>query len=129
MTAPVQVSERVAAGVAWLDENVPGWPAKIDLDELDMGSPSCCVLGQVYGSYWRSPLVSHVDCACEESSIECARDCDGLCGDECECSPECDDSAALPLGFAGDPWLTNCGPCQAEWVRVITARTAAAGVS
>src|SRR5882757_5718389 len=115
MTAPVQVSERVAAGVAWLDENVPGWPAKIDLDELDMGSPSCCVLGQVYGSYWRSPLVSHVDCACEESSIECARECDG--------------SAALPLGFAGDPWLTNCGPCQAEWVRVITARTAAAGVS
>jgi hypothetical protein len=38
---------RVARGVALLDERVPDWRAHIDLELLDMGNSSRCVLGQL----------------------------------------------------------------------------------
>jgi hypothetical protein len=47
----------VQRGIALLDEKVPGWRTKVDLDRLDMalGWPSrtgCgCILTQVFGSY------------------------------------------------------------------------------
>lgn len=41
-------AERVAKGVAWLDENYPGWFDVIDLDTLDIAACDRCVLGQVY---------------------------------------------------------------------------------
>jgi hypothetical protein len=39
----------VARGVALLDREHPRWYAHVDPDELDMGSNSRCVLGQIYG--------------------------------------------------------------------------------
>lgn len=41
--------ERVANGVAWLDENGPDdWRNLIDLTTLDISDSGFCVLGQVY---------------------------------------------------------------------------------
>ena len=37
----------VEKGARFLDENEPGWVDKINLDELDMGNCTCCILGQV----------------------------------------------------------------------------------
>lgn len=43
------VPERVAAGVAWLDENVGrDWPSKVRLGGLAMASGCRCVLGYVF---------------------------------------------------------------------------------
>ena len=41
------MTERVAAGAAWLDENQPGWWQRIDLGELNLASSCRCVLGQL----------------------------------------------------------------------------------
>lgn len=40
--------EKIARGVALLDEDNPGWRDKIDLTLLRMGNPGTCVLGQAY---------------------------------------------------------------------------------
>lgn len=45
------ISERVAQGVAWLDENAPDWLSRIDLAELQLGSCCDCVIGQTFGCY------------------------------------------------------------------------------
>ncbi len=42
------IPERVARGVALLDEKQPGWEALITLGHLDIGECENCVLGQVY---------------------------------------------------------------------------------
>lgn len=44
-------SESLAAarGAAFLDERVPGWEVQIDLGRLEFPSPTCCVVGQIYG--------------------------------------------------------------------------------
>ncbi len=46
------IAERVARGVAWLDETRPGWAERVDLDRLDLASPCRCVLGQEFGDYF-----------------------------------------------------------------------------
>ena len=43
--------EPVAAGSRWLDEHVPGWEQRIDLETLDVTNCTMCVLGQVYGDF------------------------------------------------------------------------------
>jgi hypothetical protein len=45
------VTERVAAGVVWLDANSPGWRGKIAISDLEMSSSCSCVIGQVFGNY------------------------------------------------------------------------------
>jgi hypothetical protein len=45
------VAERVADGVALLDEMNPGWWDGIDLETLRIEYADSCVLGQVYGSF------------------------------------------------------------------------------
>ena len=45
------IEERVAKGAALLDEKVPGWEEKIDLDHLLMGTCQHCILGQAMGYY------------------------------------------------------------------------------
>lgn len=45
----------VAAGAARLDEHIPGWPARVDLDSLDLADCAQCVLGQLFGSYGQAP--------------------------------------------------------------------------
>ncbi len=42
------IAECVAKGAALLDEKVPGWRERIDLDMLDTVSPYGCVLGQLF---------------------------------------------------------------------------------
>lgn len=46
MTAAT-ITERVAAGAAFLDEREPGWLYRIDLARLDLHAPCKCVLGQL----------------------------------------------------------------------------------
>lgn len=45
------ITERVAAGAAWLDEHEPGWIKRIDIGVLDISSCANCVLGQVFGDF------------------------------------------------------------------------------
>jgi hypothetical protein len=40
---------QVRAGIAMLDQQVPGWREKFDPDDLHMSWASGCVLGQVFG--------------------------------------------------------------------------------
>lgn len=44
------IDERVARGVALLDEKESGWREKVDADRLDMGTCNNCIFGQVYGN-------------------------------------------------------------------------------
>lgn len=50
------VTSRVAAGAAKLDEVMPGWHNKINLQILNVGSSRDCVLGQLFGRFWAAPL-------------------------------------------------------------------------
>lgn len=62
------LQQRVDQGVAWLDKHHPNWwradrpdhgperPGPIDLDELSMGHPCYCVLGQILGNYYQAPI-------------------------------------------------------------------------
>ena len=43
--------ERIEAGIALLDEKVPGWEQHIDIQRLNMGDCKRCILGQLYGDY------------------------------------------------------------------------------
>lgn len=45
------VAARVARGVALLDEKVPGWVNKVDVEQLNVSNGTTCVLGQLYGEY------------------------------------------------------------------------------
>ncbi|MER7164521.1 hypothetical protein ABT336_00360 [Micromonospora sp. NPDC000207] len=58
MTAPAvdEAEAKVTAGLAWLDQNHPGWPDRIDLDVLDIEDPLSCVLGQTVGDFWLVPI-------------------------------------------------------------------------
>lgn len=40
--------EAAAKGAALLDERMPGWHARIDLDRLDLADGKQCVLGQLF---------------------------------------------------------------------------------
>lgn len=39
---------RARAGAGFLDERMPGWAGRIDLEELNIHSSETCVLGQLY---------------------------------------------------------------------------------
>jgi hypothetical protein len=45
-------ADKVAAGVALLDETAPEWRATITSEKLDMTDPFRCVLGLTFGEYW-----------------------------------------------------------------------------
>lgn len=44
-------AERVARGVAILDEIEPEWRSKIDADTLDIAKCEYCIIGQAFGWY------------------------------------------------------------------------------
>ena len=48
------IETRVAQGVALLDEQLPGWVDRIDLDTLNLASPCRCILGQTWDE-WSDP--------------------------------------------------------------------------
>jgi hypothetical protein len=48
----VILEPRVDKGIAFLDERMPGWRNKIDLEALSMYSGCDCIVGQLYnGEY------------------------------------------------------------------------------
>ncbi|KXK63382.1 hypothetical protein AWW66_03450 [Micromonospora rosaria] len=51
-----ELQDRVTAGVAWLDQHHPGWADRIDVDVLDLDDSLSCVLGQVVGDFWQTPI-------------------------------------------------------------------------
>lgn len=52
MSARESLATRVRRGVALLDEKVPGWHQRIDVETLDVNLCSKCVLGQLFrGNY------------------------------------------------------------------------------
>ena len=102
------VAERVAAGAAWLDVQMPNWWAThgIDLDAFDMAKDCRCVVGQL------SPKRSFCT-ATAERWLDL--DCD----------------VAQRLGFFAGHTSPRASyaeydALQAEWRRVITERRAAA---
>ena len=42
--------KNVTRGAAFLDENVPGWRARIDLENLALASPCDCILWQLFNN-------------------------------------------------------------------------------
>ena len=128
MTAPHAITERVAAGAAFLDEHDPGWwradvERAINLDGLQLDSGGQCVLGQrcpmeVYRNRpeaWMSPYSAQ---AADLSGFDAAVN-----------GAELDDWAA-DRGFDADlpasgKWRDEYDGLDAEWKRVITERRAA----
>lgn len=43
------IEERVGDGAVFLDATIPGWPARVNVDSLALGSCLRCVLGQLVG--------------------------------------------------------------------------------
>lgn len=101
------IPERVARGVALLDEKHPGWWERIDVDRLNLRSGCNCVLGQTWdGDYAGSSTayMHHLDALLPEESY---RDYEFGFDAEAEDGEEQDDEYDA---------LT------AEWRRVILAR-------
>ena len=51
-----ETAERVANGVAWLDEHHPGWADRIDLDRFSIEACSLCVAGQL--GIWHTEIAT-----------------------------------------------------------------------
>lgn len=47
----IMFQDEINRGVAWLNENRPGWLDMVELGELQMFSPTRCVLGQTGGYF------------------------------------------------------------------------------
>lgn len=43
--------DKIRAGIAFLDEEVPQWEEKINPERIDVSKGFACVLGQIFGSY------------------------------------------------------------------------------
>ena len=52
MTTPTELTEAVERGAALLDEKMPGWESRIDVQRLNIASANDCIIGQLYGRYW-----------------------------------------------------------------------------
>lgn len=50
MTADT-IETRVARGAALMDDKLPGWVERIDLDRLDLHSSCNCILGQEFADH------------------------------------------------------------------------------
>lgn len=71
---------KVARGIALLDDRMPGWRQRIDLDLLDMSSCDFCILGQLFGDYDDGFVALGLDRGCpygfddeDEDYLELAR--------------------------------------------------------
>jgi hypothetical protein len=58
VTDPV-IKERVRNGMAFLDERMPGWRERIDIDTLNIESCTSCALAQATGEDYRIAIESH----------------------------------------------------------------------
>ena len=64
MKTPIQ--KRIEAGVAYLNVVRPKWLKKINLDELNMSNGKVCILGEVFGNYYKSSNELYL-----KGSVEC----------------------------------------------------------
>jgi len=48
VTQTSPIADRVNLGISWLDENAPAWRTPVNLDTLDLGLSTDCILGQVF---------------------------------------------------------------------------------
>lgn len=55
MTDSDLLDRAVARGAALLDERMPGWAARIDLDRLELDDTDRCILGQLFPESVRIP--------------------------------------------------------------------------
>jgi hypothetical protein len=60
-TIPSGIRECVRRAVIVLDEKVPGWASRVDSDELNMMSPTRCILGQVFRDEAQAFNAAHRD--------------------------------------------------------------------
>jgi hypothetical protein len=109
------ISERVARGVALLDEHVPNWLETFDLSRFSLRSGCNCVIGQLW-----TAAGNHSDW--DDDQFDSAIAAGWL---------DLDFDAAEQHGFyAGSPQdfehFAEYRELQAEWVRVITERRAVA---
>lgn len=102
------IETRVARGAALLDEKLPGWVDRIDLDKLDIGNPCQCVLGQT----WAGDV--HPD------SNEYLAHADDLFGHSWD-DDTGSNSVDIRHGFNAF-WREDAAALAAEWRRVIEAR-------
>lgn len=51
LTVTTNGPSRIRTGMAILDQVLPGWYQHIDCVTLDISSPACCILGQLFGTY------------------------------------------------------------------------------
>lgn len=48
-----KLQNRVKAGIVFLDVAEPNWKKKIKLEELDLVNGNYCILGQIFGNYFK----------------------------------------------------------------------------
>ena len=48
---PDAARERVRRGATYLDDEDPGWAARLDPETLELSDGTCCVLGQLHGDF------------------------------------------------------------------------------
>lgn len=104
------ITERVAAGAAFLDEHDPEWWREIDLDALDLGSGARCVLGQ------RCPL---------EGPSQFTRQSEAMSGFSWEYDEDALGEWVARYGFDVSADDVRYSDLTAEWTRVITERRSA----
>lgn len=71
----VTIASRVTAGIAFLDEKVPGWREKIDMNRLELNNSNNCILGQLFDNGDANSWESGFDRGCEELSLQACYCC------------------------------------------------------
>lgn len=64
------IETRVARGAQLLDERMPGWENKIDVENLMLENECACVLGQLEGCFWKGAAIA---LSVNEASDNCSK--------------------------------------------------------
>lgn len=70
MTSEDFISQTVAAGAQLLDEKIPDWYQRIDLDTLNMADPCNCICGQLSDDGDWTPVVDFLSGINSETYID-----------------------------------------------------------
>jgi hypothetical protein len=117
--ADIDYAARVAKGVALLDEEMPGWAARIDLDVLDIQSGTKCVTAQLSRTNdWRAGM-DQLDLTAGDDGTYVAHGFDTEAG--CDCCSSDETLSRLPEGYDRDYAYVTLNRL---WRDVIEARQA-----
>jgi hypothetical protein len=101
---PEAADECVAAGIAWLDRNVPGdWRSRVNLRTLNIENMTECILGQVF----RDAAIARDHCGYEYAVTTFF---EGMY----------EDYITGPLGFSNFEDI-DCAEMTEAWVRALSA--------